>query len=209
MRFRAFYRDERPSMQPSARYHCLALYIVRGHQRKYSCRSIPRHSLWAAKMLGHPVYFKAPVSGNLITIIDRRSIKRLGRLTENHVTDFFYGHCEDRDRSLYRWIHWERSPKCRHADRDWHSSSVTKNGLESLNLGNASIDVENIVSTLRSMNERENEKNERIYSKRFLFLQMREKFVKTNHCQWLISYLCIFLDTLSPTSWPRNFDKTT
>jgi len=52
-------------------------------------------------MLGHPVYFKAPVSGNLITIIDRRSIERLGRLTESRVTGFFYERCKDRDRSLY------------------------------------------------------------------------------------------------------------
>lgn len=103
------YQRRRPLIPP---LHCL-----RRNDWKRAHRSIPWHSLWEAKTHGRTIYFKALVSGNLITIIDRRSVKRLGRHRESHDASIFF----------FLWTLKEEIPSlslCSRAGKDFRSTEM-------------------------------------------------------------------------------------
>lgn len=92
-------------------------------------RSISWYSLWEIKMHGRTVYFKALVSGNLITIIDRRSVKRLGRHRESHDASIFFTDTEEGDPSFC--IHeLEKIFEVSRCQASFSKFSSEENGLE-------------------------------------------------------------------------------
>lgn len=76
------------------------VYCLRRDDWKKSHRSVPWHSCEIVKTHDCTVYFKALVSGNLITIIDRRSVKRLGRHRQSHDASIFFTDTEEGDPSF-------------------------------------------------------------------------------------------------------------
>lgn len=78
---------------PSRRF----VYIVCDAMIEKNLTGVFLDILWEVKTHGRTVYFKALVSGNLITIIDRRSVKRLGRHRESHDVFFFFTDTEKGD----------------------------------------------------------------------------------------------------------------
>lgn len=80
-------------------------------------------------MHGRTVYFKALVSGNLITIIDRRSVKRLGRHRESHDASIFFTDTEEGDPSfcIHELEKIFEVPRCQ---ASFSKFSSEENGLE-------------------------------------------------------------------------------